>query len=507
MCGLFYFNTERTNTMNPITIPMTELRPALAGLGKIITRRPTLPVLGCIRVERTKTNRIELTGTDLDTTAVVQLDAPAQGEPTAFLIPYEDLNNVAKSCGKEDSLLLTQVEENRVAIRFPVGGQMIEHRCKSIPVDEFPDIVEVRGEPIPLDGKLRNAIHDALGCASTDPTQAILNGAHLDVSKPQGHYVVATDGHHLFSSNSFKLPLKDSITIPSHRFLGWKEFNNDGDWTLRAAKSESNQPLRFEIATRHWRIIARSLEGKYPQWRAVVPDPGNVKTTVEIEFGAEEEDVIRAIARMPDHDPKHHAIGLEIAGNKFSLLGKSPGSDKWIRVELSTIKAIGHDVTIHLNRQFLTKALRLGLTRIEITDPITPLRFSNGGRQMIVMPVRPAPASSIHTSRTQSAPVATITTAPRHAEQPERKPMTENSSTNGATRSTTIATPMETAERPALETALAQIDVIRGEFRSAVAGLSKLGDLLKQASREQKVSDKEIQGVRQTLRSLQSVRI
>ena len=493
--------------MNPITLPIAELRPALAGLSKIIARRPTLPVLGCICIERTKTNRIELSATDLDTSAVVQFDTPAQGEPTTFLVSCDDLNNVAKSCGKEDSLILVPVEENHIAIRFPVGGQMIEHRCKSIPVDEFPDIVEVHGEPIPLDDKLRTAIHDALGCASTDPTRAILNGAHLDVSKHQGHYVVATDGHHLFSSNSFKLPLKDSLTIPSHRFLGWKDFNNDGEWTLRAAKPESNQPTRFEIATRHWRIITRSLEGQYPQWRAVVPDLGNVRTTVEIEFGAEEEDVIRAIARMPDHDPKHHAIGLEIAGNKFSLLGKSPGSDRWTRVELSAIKAVGPDVTIHLNRQFLTKALRLGLTRIEIIDPLTPLRFSNGGRQMIVMPVRPAPASSIHTSRTQSAPVASTTIPPRHAEKPERKPMTENSSTNGATRSTTIATPMETAERPALETALAQIDVIRGEFRSAVAGLSKLGDLLKQASREQKVSEREIQGVRQTLRSLQSVRI
>ena len=489
--------------MNPITLPIAELRPALAGLSKIITRRPTLPVLGCIRIERTKTNRIELAATDLDTSAVVQFDTPAQGEPTTFLVSYDDLNNVTKSCGKEDALILSPVEENRVAIRFPVGGQMIEHRCESIPVDEYPDIVEVRGEPIPLDGKLRTAIHDALGCASTDPTRLILNGAYLDVSKPQGHYVVATDGHHLFSSNSFKLPLKDSLTIPSHRFLGWKEFNNDGEWTLRAAKPESNQPTRFEIATRHWRIITRSLEGQYPQWRAVVPDLGNVKTTVEIEFGAEEEDMIRTIARMPDHDAQHHAIGLEIASRCLFLLSKSPGTDQSTRVELAAIKAVGPDVTIHLNRQFLTKALRLGLTRIEITDPLTPLRFSNGGRQMIVMPVRPAPASSIHTPRTQSESVASTTIPPRHAEQPERNPMSENSSTNGAPRSTTT----EPVEKPALETALAQIEVIRGEFRSALAGLTKLGELLKQASREQKASEKEVQGVRQTLRSLQGVRI
>ena len=86
--------------------------------------------------------------------------------------------------------------------------------------------------------------------------------------------------------------------------------------------------------------------------------------------------------------------------------------------------------------------------------------------------------------------------------------MSENTNTiHGASRSTTAVTSTQSAERPALETALAQIEVIRGEFRSAVAGLSKLGELLRQASREQKTSEKEIQGVRQTLRSLQSVRI
>ena len=61
--------------------------------------------------------------------------------------------------------------------------------------------------------------------------------------------------------------------------------------------------------------------------------------------------------------------------------------------------------------------------------------------------------------------------------------------------------------KPALDLALAQLEVVRGDFRNAIAGLTKLGDLLKQAHRESKASDKEISSVRATLRSLQSVRI
>ena len=84
--------------------------------------------------------------------------------------------------------------------------------------------------------------------------------------------------------------------------------------------------------------------------------------------------------------------------------------------------------------------------------------------------------------------------------------MPENNATqpNGAKRA-----PNTTTEepKPALDLALVQLEVVRGDFRNAIAGLNKLGDLLKQASRENKASDKEISSVRATLRSLQSVRI
>ena len=44
-------------------------------------------------------------------------------------------------------------------------------------------------------------------------------------------------------------------------------------------------------------------------------------------------------------------------------------------------------------------------------------------------------------------------------------------------------------------------------FREALVGVTELSTLLRQAVREQKAGEKEVQSVRQTLRSLQSVRI
>src|SRR5204863_9481711 len=49
----------------------------------------------------------------------------------------------------------------------------------------------------------------------------------------------------------------------------------------------------------------------------------------------------------------------------------------------------GPDVTVFLDRLLLQKALQFGLNTIHIIDEISPLRFTNEGRQMIVMPLRP----------------------------------------------------------------------------------------------------------------------
>ena len=86
--------------------------------------------------------------------------------------------------------------------------------------------------------------------------------------------------------------------------------------------------------------------------------------------------------------------------------------------------------------------------------------------------------------------------------------MPENNGNTTGAPGRKSATETKTDEpKAALDLALAQLEVVRGDFRNAIAGLNKLGELLRQSQRETKASDKEIQSVRATLRSLQSVRI
>ena len=76
---------------------------------------------------------------------------------------------------------------------------------------------------------------------------------------------------------------------------------------------------------------------------------------------------------------------------------------------------------------------------------------------------------------------------------------------NGAPRSTTPVIPA--ADKPAIEAAIEKLDAFKATFREALIGVTEIATLLKQSVREQKAGEKEIHQVRQTLRSLQGVRI
>ncbi len=498
--------------MNPITIPVAELKPALVGLGKVIAKRHTLPVLGCVQIRRHDSGQVDLTVTDLDRAATFKLDTPDYAPAVTLLLPFEDLSNVVKSCGTADTITLEASGKDAASIRIPVGGQSMEHRRASFSKEEFPATAEVTGDIVPINDAVRESLHEAMECASTDATRFIINGAFLDVSKPGASYIVGTDGRHLFSSNSFSLPLAQSLVIPEHKFLAWKGFNQDGAWKLKTQTGKKNDIQRFEITSDHWSFVSRAIDGNYPNWRQVLPDNGSFKTTISINPEAVEE-VSRSAQRLPTPSDQYHTIGIEVAGHCFRLLGKSKPELPWTKIEIKEAATTGDAVTVFLDKRFLLKALRFGLTRIEIIDAMSPLKFSQGGRQMIVMPIRdnPVSASSKPESPTPATPAAVpVNPPPPIAKQPEpNKPMPP---TNGhqhpiATNGVTNVPSKDSEAKPALETALVQIESIKTAFRETISALTKLGDSIRQALREQKSGDKDLQNVRQTLRSLQSVRL
>lgn len=494
--------------MKPIILPIAELKPALVGLAKVINVRSSLAILNNIKIERTNDGWIALTTTDLDRWATVRLEHPAEGAPSTVLVPFEQLSQLVKSCGKSESVEVTTSGDHTL-MRFPLGDTLGESKVQFVPPDEFPQTPRLRTEPIPLSSNLRESILEAMNCASVDSTRYVMNGTFIDARDSKANYVVATDGKHLYSANSFTLPLKDSVIIPTHKFLEWKEFSSDGEWQMRVGENH------LQLSTRRWRFITKTIEGNYPDWRAPIPNPDDAKTNITLDQ-SKLETLIKLIKRMPCHDGRNHTLGLEWKTGQLMLMGKDKPQEDWLRVPVPDIQGHGPDMTVFLDRNYLTKGFGYGLNTISFISAVAPIRLHSGGRQLIVMPVRanetePASAPFKPVSPPAVTSAASSTQPPPKAEQPTpTTPMQTNPPSNGKTHHGAKVSsngPDKAEAKSTLETALQQIEGIKAGFRETINQLSKIGDSIRASMREQKANEKEIQGVRQTLRSLQSVRI
>ena len=321
-----------------INLPVAELKPALIGLGKVISRKSTLPVLQNVKVDKTKDGVVALTATDLDSFVSVRLEQPAAGAPLSILVPYSDLQRITKRCQKNESIVISR-EGDKALVQFPIGIQTGEEHLDSLPVVEFPEVPVLSGECIPIHDDLRQSMHEAFQCASTDETRRILNGVYLDVSTPGCHQLVATDGRHLYGTNSFSTLLPKSLLIPHHKFLGCREFNNDGEWELQVYKE------MLQINSQRWQFITRQVEGNYPNWRQVVPDDNQFNTTVELSPVAIET-ILALIPRIPCHDVVNLPIGLIVEGKKLMLRGRGANDSRWTDLDVEGVAVMGKPATV-----------------------------------------------------------------------------------------------------------------------------------------------------------------
>jgi DNA polymerase III sliding clamp (beta) subunit (PCNA family) len=461
-----------------ISLPVCELKPVLAGLAQAVPRRARLDCLRCVRVEATG-DGITLAATDLDVHVRAVVPVPEAAPTAPFLVPFEELRATVRRLPPRATLGLAPG-----LLAYKLAGRMVREAFSAPEAAEFPDEPVVQAVPAPLPDAFASRLGEAFGCASDDPSRHVLNGVHLDTSDPGCHCLVGTDGRHLYSANSFTLPLAASLTLPGHRFLAWRGLR-ELPWAVASESHNESTHVRLLIGA--WTVTVRAAEGNFPNWRIVLPKPSAAKTTVTL---PDEHDFARIVRSLPGADDPNKPVLLAVAGGTVAV-GTARGDDL---VPLVGASARGPDLRISLNRDYLAKAFDYRFDRIALIDPRSPLHFTGHGRQMVVMPLRCVEPAE---------PPKPAPTEP----QPERKPMTQTtngkSATNGAARSD--AKPDD--DKPTIDAAIERVDSLKSTLREALNGLTDVATLLRQSVREQRAGEREIQQVRQTLRSLQSVRI
>jgi DNA polymerase III sliding clamp (beta) subunit (PCNA family) len=504
LSALLFIERKKMNPM--IELPVGDLKGVLTGIGKVINGRSTLPVLGTVKFAPEANGCLSISGTDLETHVTAQLGLAKNCEPV--LVPLEPLSRLVKSLPASDRLTIRKADKTHALLGYQLAGTRVEQSVESLSLDEWPSSTLFTEAAVPVDDTFKQALRQALECSSDDSTRYVLNGVCIDITQPDCHCLVGTDGRHLYSANTFRLDLKTSVIIPDRKFLNWSPFYDDGNWSLSVETDKEEKPAWIRIQSDHWTYLTKAIDGTYPNWRQVIVEPGPKSTRVILT----EESVnlmLDVLPRLPGMNDLCRSISLVLKSSGMVVRGRDRAPDDWTEVPVPGVTIHGPDNEVGINRTYLTKALRFGFTEFTVHDPLTPVVFTAPGRTLLVMPVRldGAPATP---NNTPPPPEAAESTSPSVA-QPDNPTDQRNAM---ASTTTTSMTPPERGNlkpatngetQSAISAVVEHVEEIKTKLRDVIGDLTKTIDLLKAAEKEKKATLKEVETVRATLRSLQKV--
>ena len=473
-----------------ITLPLSELKSALPGFARIVPRRPTLPVLGSLKITHSTDGTIHLAGTNLDVYLDYCCTSTPQSQETSLLVPFDLLQRVVKGSSSTGSVVLSN-DGNRTTLSYPLAGQLVEQPVPAMALQEWPTAPAIEGPEEVLDDNFKSAVSNAFACCSEDTLRAALVGAWIDVTDPKAHYAMGTDGRHLDAANSFKLALPEALLLPHEKFLDWGGFKDDGVWKLILQPAKPNAGTGWvQLQSDHWTFSVKRPDHSIPNWRQVIPSTRSFKVRVQF-TEASSAFLVDLLPKLPGKNEGNQAVQLTIAGGKLSVSAHA------MNVPVEDVVVTGPDMAIAVNRSFVAKALKWGLTVMEMTDALSPLVFSTKGKRLVAMPVRQEPVSPAEPTP-QEQPMSrsitpTVTTSEPEPVQPVNR------------LAPTIPEPKATETKPTVRTVMDQVDGIRESLKSLSRQCGELVDGLRQIEKDKRATDREVEQVRDKLRAIQSV--
>ena len=493
--------------MNTIKLSVSDLKSTvLPSLGRLVSRRSTLPVLQSIRITRDVKGGVSLQATDLDSHVTYHCPEPQPGEPIDLLIPFEPLNRLMKGLGKQEMIEIGMADKNRVNVHYQLSGSEMNKSLDSIPASEFPSQPIIKQPGFAVGPEFGLAVKQAFQCCSQDPTRLVLNGVCLDVDNPKQQYVVGTNGRILYSANSFTFPFKKSVSLPSSKFLTHTDLIDEGCMLTVEPPAPKAEYGFIKLESPRWSFITKEGVGPFPNWKQCVPEMTSPKAIIKLGPAAIKQ-ILEVLPHLPGNVEPDHKVRFSVNAGELRLEGPDHEKAAWTGVWVSDANVTGKPITIALNRNYLAAALKFNLNEVRLEDELSPMVFVNGGKRMVVMPGRlsaetsrlPAPVP-VTQPQPSATPPATTTPPQVNPEANEKEPEMAKTEPKPTTQT---PTPTPTPA-PSL---LQQIDQLKETLKSVIRDLTGLGDAVKLAEKQQRLTEKEVESARQTLEKLKQVTI
>lgn len=366
-----------------ITLGSKTLLEKLTVLHGVISSKSTMPILENFHF-KVNGDQLKITSSDLETTMSTTLTVESDGNCN-IAVPAKMLIDILKSF-PEQPLVFNFADNSIIEIHSASGDYAIAYQNGK----EFPALYEVEDpKEITLSSKvLANAIGKTLFATGTDDLRPVMSGVFFQLSSDRFNFV-ATDAHKLvkYSITDIKSEDTSEFIVPKKPLGILKTALGNTDQEVKMAFNAINVTFQMPDYT----LNSRLIDGKYPNYEAVIPKENPNKMTVDrIQFL----NAVKCVSLFANKTT--HQVKLGIIGNELNLSAEDVDYSNKAEERL-TCNYIGEDLTIGFNSRFLTEMLStIGSDNIllEMSMPnragiITPVEGLAEGENllMLVMPV------------------------------------------------------------------------------------------------------------------------
>ena len=363
-------------------VSSSQLLKQLQVLGGVINSNNTLPILDNFLFEVSE-NQLKISASDLETTmsAVVTIESDTSG---SIAISARLLLDTLKTF--QDQPLTFKTEGDSI---IEISSDQGKYDMAYFGGDEFPKSVSLPSpsKTIIPSNILATAISKTIFAAGNDDLRPVMSGVFFQFSS-QNLTFVATDAHKLV-----KYTRTDVTADKTAEFIMPKKPLNllkgvlSGEEDVTIEYNDANAKFTFE----NFVLICRLIDGKYPNYEAVIPKENPNKLTVD---RASFQNSVRRVSIFSSKTT--HQIRLKMAGTELNISAEdidfSNKADERLNCDYQ-----GDDMQIGFNSRFLSEMLSnlsSNEVLIEMSLPnragiLTPIDGKDEGEQitMLVMPV------------------------------------------------------------------------------------------------------------------------
>jgi len=352
---------------------------ALQAVSRATTSRAGLPVLNNILL-RTDNKRLLVAATNLEIASVTHIGAQID-KPGEITIPAKILTDYVANLPKDTVKL--SLEGSNLTINCGEYTSVIRGTT-SEDFPELPTLDEKESITFDLDvADFKDTISQVLFACSNDITRPVLTGV-LWHSFDGDMYAVATDGYRLAEKKIASTKSEFQSIIPASTLQEVGRLIHDELDKIEMRFDETQ--VRFQVGDHE--ITSRLIEGKYPDYRQLIPKTANTKikvSTVELTRTAK---LANLFAREAGG-----SITFEANAEASELTVRSVTSE--IGENNAVIKSeVSADGSISLNSRFLSDALNVfdsTEVNIEFSGKMSPIKLtatSDSNYLHIIMPLK-----------------------------------------------------------------------------------------------------------------------